>query len=89
MSTIPLIKQDDNTNRDIDENDIEDTRESILLSHIKEDNLADQQDIMLLGQMCWDNSLWTTIVPLPKQQSCTDTVIACPPFWILDIQQGQ
>jgi hypothetical protein len=60
----------------ISDNKREDLEEFTLSSDIKEDYLDTQQDILPLEQVCSDMTIYTTRVPLPKQQSCTDTVIA-------------
>ena len=76
------MKQDDDTDQDIcddeSEGESQDTGESTLPSYIEENNLDHQQEVLLVGQACWDKSLQTTRVPLPKKWSCPDTVIARP-----------
>jgi len=76
MSPISWLRQDDNTNLEIHNNEGKGTGESPLSSDIEEDNLDYQQVDLLLGKACRNKSLQTTRVPLPKQQSHADTVIA-------------
>jgi len=72
-----LLKQDDNnTDREISENKIEDLGESTLSSDIKEDNLDNQQEVLHQDQARRDKTIRTTRVPPPKNRSCADTVIA-------------
>jgi len=76
------MKQDDNTNHDISdeesEGENEDTGESLLSSDIKEDDLDHQQQVLLLGKARRDKLLRTTRVPLPKKWSRAVTMIAHP-----------
>jgi hypothetical protein len=48
-----------------------------LSSNIENDNLDNQQDVLHRDQARRDKTRWTTRVPLPNQQSHTDTVIPC------------
>jgi len=77
---ISLMYQDDETDQAIGNDDSEDTRESTLSSNIEEDNLDHQQEVLHLGEARQDKSLCTTRVPLPKERSCANTVIARPPL---------
>ena len=76
------MKQDDDTDPDIcdgeNQGESEDTGECTLSSDIEQDDLDHEQEVLLLGQACRDKSLQTTRVPLPKQRSCANTVIARP-----------
>jgi len=74
------MNQDDETNEEISDDDSENTGESTLSSAIKEDDLDHQQEILHLGQVCWDKSFCTMRVPLPKKRSRANTVIARPPL---------
>jgi len=77
VRTIILMTQDDNdTYREISENESEDLGESTLSSDIEEDNLDNQQEVLHLDQACRDKTIRTTRVPPPKKQSRADTVIA-------------
>lgn len=77
VCTIILINDDDDhADREISDVNFTDLGASSLSSDIKEDYLDTQQDILPLEQVCSDMTIYTTRVPLPKQQSCTDTVIA-------------
>jgi len=73
------MKQDDDTDKEIGDDESEDTRESTLSLDIEVYTLNHQQKVILLGQACWDKSLWTARVPLPKKWSTANTVIVCPP----------
>jgi hypothetical protein len=75
-------KQDDNdTDREISENQSEHPGESTLSSDIEEDDLDNQQqEILHLDQARRDKTIRTTRVPPPKKQSHADTVIACTSF---------
>jgi len=73
------MKQNDHTDYKISQDESENNRESTLSSEIKEDNLNHQQEVQLWGQASRDDSLQPTGVPLPKQQSRADNVIAHPP----------
>jgi len=74
------LKQGDNTNQELSDDESEDPRESTLLSDIEEDYLDHQPQVLLLRQARRDKSLRTTRVPLPKKWSHAKTVIACPPL---------
>jgi len=83
------MKQDDEIYQEIGGVKSKDTRESTLSSDIKEDVLPQQQEVRHQGQADRHNSLPTTRVLLTKTQSHADTVIACPPHQIPEIQLGQ
>jgi len=75
----PIIrkKQDDNdTDREIGENEREDPGESTLSSDNEEDNLDNQQEVLHLDQARRDKTIRTPRVPLPKKRRHADTVIA-------------
>jgi hypothetical protein len=81
VRAIILMKQDtDNTDRQISNDESEDPVQSTLSSDIKEDNLDIPQEVLHLDQACLDKTIRTTRVPLPKKQSCTDTVIVRAPL---------
>jgi len=78
---ITLIKQDDDdTDRDISNDESEDLGECTLSSDIEEDFLDIRQEVLQLDQAHRDTTIWTTRVPLPKTRSRADTVIARPPL---------
>jgi hypothetical protein len=54
--------------------------EVTLSCDIEDDDLDHHQDVLHLGQLCWDKSSGNRRVPLAKEQSCADTVIARPPL---------
>jgi len=78
MFTIPLMKQYDNNNQEIGDAQSWETERSTISSNIAEDDCDRHLKELLLGQVRWNKSLSTIIVPLPKKWSHTDTVIACP-----------
>jgi len=80
MSPISLLKQGDDTNQELTDDESEGRRESTLSSDIEEDDFDHQKKVLLLGQVHWDKSLRTTRVPLPNKRSRADTVIARPPL---------
>jgi hypothetical protein len=72
-----LIKQDDDdTDRELSEDECEDLGESTLSSDIEEVDLDNQQEVLHLDQARRDKSIRTTRVPLPKKRSRADTFIA-------------
>jgi len=74
---IILVKQDDDdTDREIGENECEDLGESTLSSDIEEDDLDNQQEVLHLDQARCDKTMRTTNVPPPKKWSRADTFIA-------------
>jgi len=76
VRAIILMQQDDNnTDREISENESEDLRESTLSSDIEEDDLDNQQEVLHLNQARRDWTIRTTRVPLPEKRSHADTVI--------------
>jgi hypothetical protein len=71
------MKEDDSDNGwEISGNENEDLQRSTLSSDIKEDDLDIQQRVPHLDQVCRDNTIQTSRVPLPKKRSRADTVIA-------------
>jgi len=71
------MKQDDNdTDRDISENESEDLGESPVSCDIEEDDLDDQQEVLHQDQARRDKTIRNTRVPPPKKLSRADTVIA-------------
>jgi len=85
VRAIILMKQnDDNTDQEISDNQSEDPGESVSSSDIEEDDSDNQQEVLHLDQAHCDKTIQTTRVPLPKKQSCADTVIArtsLPNLW--------
>jgi len=77
VRAIILMKQDDNnTDQENSENKSEDPGECTLSSDIEEDDFDNQQEVLHVDQAHRDKTIRTTWVPLPKKQSCADTVIA-------------
>jgi len=74
------MNRDDATDQEIGDDESEYTGESTLSSDIEADDLDHQQEVLHLGQARQDKSLRTTRVPLPKERSRADTVIARPPL---------
>ena len=74
------MKQDDDTDQELSDDESEDPGESSLLSNIPEDDSDHQQEVLLLGQARQDKTLQTTRVPLPKKWSRSDTVIGHAPL---------
>jgi len=52
MSLISLLKQDDDADQKLSDDESEDPGESTLPSDIAEDDLDHQQEVLLLGQVC-------------------------------------
>jgi len=77
VRAIILMKQDDNdTDREISQNESEGLGESTLSSDIEEDDLDNQQEVLHLDQARRDKTIRTTRVPPAKKWSRADTVIA-------------
>jgi len=77
VRAIILMTQDDNdTDRQISENERRDLGESTLSSDIEEDDLDNQQEVLHLDQARHDTTIRTTRVPPPEKRSDADTVIA-------------
>ena len=74
------MNQNDETDQEVGDYDNQHTRESTLSSDIEEDDLHHQQWVLRLCQVRQDKSLRNTMVPMPRKQSRTDTVIARPPL---------
>jgi len=74
---ICMKQDDDDTNREISNDNSEVPGESTLSSDIKEDDLDNQQEILHQEQARYDKTLPMTTVPLPKKRNRADTVIAC------------
>jgi len=77
---IQMNKDDDNTDREISCGESEDAREATYPSKIEEDDLDIQQEVLHVDQARRDKTIWTTRVPLPKNRSRADTVIARTPL---------
>jgi hypothetical protein len=70
-----MTQDDDDTAREINENDSEDLGECTLSSHIEEDDLDNQQEVLHFDQMRRYKTIRTTRVPQPMKQSRADTAI--------------
>jgi len=78
VHAIILIKQDDNsTDWVISDNESENPGESTLSSDIEDDDLDNQQEDRHLDQARRNETIQTSMVPLPKKPGHSDTVIAC------------
>jgi len=71
-----MKQDDDDTGREIRDEDSEDPGEPNVSSDIREDNLDNQQWVLHLDQAGCAKALQTTRVPLPEIRNCADTVIA-------------
>jgi hypothetical protein len=67
---------DNNTDREIIENESQGLGESTLSSDIEEDDFNNQQEVLHVVQARPDKTIQTTRVPPPKKRSHADTVIA-------------
>jgi hypothetical protein len=71
------LEQDDvNSDQEVREHKSKDSEESTLSSNIEDDNLHNQQEILHLDQARRDNTIQSTIVPLPNKRGHSDTVVA-------------
>jgi len=59
------MKQENKANEELSDDESYNPGESTLLSDIEEDSLDQHHQVLLLGQMRQDESLRTTMVPLP------------------------
>jgi len=76
-----LMKQDDDdTDREISNEEIEDPGVSTLSYDIEEDKLDIRQEVLHLDPARHDKTKQSTRVPLPKKQSHADTAIAHTPL---------
>jgi len=81
VRAIMLRKQDDDdTDREISNDESEDPGQSTLSSDIEEDDLDIRQEVLHLDQARRDKTIRTTRVPPPKKRSRADTVIARAPL---------
>jgi hypothetical protein len=71
-----MMQNGDNTDREISKMESADQGESTLSSDIEEDNLDNPQEVLHLGRARRDKIIRTTRVPLPKNQSCAQIIIA-------------
>jgi len=76
----PINQDDDDTDREIRNEQSQDPCESTLSSEIEEDDLDIQQEVLHLDQARRDKTIRTTKVPLPKKRSRADTVIPRTPL---------
>jgi len=60
MSPISALKQVDNTDQEISDDESQDHGEPTLSSDIEEEDLDRQQVVLLPGQACWDKTIRTT-----------------------------
>jgi len=83
-ATILMKQDDDDTDREISQNESEDPGVSSCSSDIEEDDLDNQLEVQHLDKARCDMTIRTTRVPLPKKRSRADTVIAhtsLPNLW--------
>jgi len=80
MSPNSVMKQNDNTEQEIDTGKCEGTRESILLSDIDGDFIDHQQEVLLLCQVHQNMSLQSTNIQQSEKGIHTNTLIAHPHF---------
>jgi len=74
---ILLVKQDDDdSDREISEDEIDCPGKSTLSSNIEDDDLDNQLEVLHRDQACRDKTIRTTRVPLRMKRSCAATVIA-------------
>jgi len=74
------MKQDDNNNQEISNNESEDTRESTLACDIEEEDVDHELVVQHLAKECLGKSLWTTMVAHPPTLSHATIVIVHPPL---------
>jgi len=74
------MKQIDDMDEEIGDDENSNTEESILSLDINQDILNQSLDFLLLDEPHNDNTVWTTGVPLPKISTHGDTVIAHAPL---------
>jgi len=79
LSPIGLLKQDDDPDQELIDDESDGSGESPLSSEIAGDDLYHLQKVLLLRQVGQDKSLRNGRVPLLKKRSPADTVIALPP----------
>jgi hypothetical protein len=77
---IVMKQNDDDTDREISNDEGEDPGQSTLSSNIEEDDLDIRQDVLRLDQARRNMIIRTTRVPRAKKQSRADTVIARAPL---------
>jgi len=77
---ILMEQDDDDTNREISNDESEDPGQSTLSSDIEEDDLDIRQEVLHPDQARRDKTIRTTWVPPPKKRSRADTVIARAPL---------
>jgi len=76
-----MMKQhDDDTDREISNDESEDPGQSTLSSDIEEDDLDNWQEVLHLYQALQDRTIRTKRVPPPKKRSRADTIIAHTPL---------
>ena len=76
-ATVQMNDDDDNTDWEISNHQSDAAGVSTLSSDIEQDELDIWQEVLHPDQARRDETLRTTRVPLPKQGSRADTVIAC------------
>jgi len=75
-----MRQDDDDTDREISNDESEDPGQSTLSSDIDEDDFDIQQEVLHLDQARRNKTIQTTRVPPPKKRSRADTVIARAPL---------
>jgi hypothetical protein len=71
-----MMQDDNDTDREISENEREDPGADTLSSNIEKDDLDNQQEVQHQYQTHCHKTIQTSRVPPPKQRSRADTVIA-------------
>jgi len=79
-ASIPMRQDDDDTDREMSNDESEDLGKSTLWSDIEKDHLGNRLEVLHLEQVVCDQTIQTTRVPLWKQWSRADTVIARTPL---------
>jgi len=77
---ILMNQHDDDTDCEISNDKSEDPGESTLSSDIEDDDSDIRHHVLYLDKRRRDEIIGTTMVPLPKNQRCANTVIARTPL---------
>jgi len=80
LAIIVMKQDDDKIDREINNDQSEDLGQSTLSSHIEEDDLDIQQEVLHLDQAHHEKTIQTTRDPPPKKWSHANTVIARTPL---------
>jgi hypothetical protein len=75
-----MKQDDDNTDREISNDESDDPGQSTLSADIEEDDLDIRQEVLHLDQARRDQTIRTSRVPPPKKRSRADTVMARAPL---------